>query len=87
MVRLSAHKHAHMKILYSVLNMLFFTHYNDLPPASWLSYIINVAVPFPTHKCFAFVPAYHSESVIHLIPLTLLLQPKEELRKFKKPTH
>lgn len=60
-----------------VLSMLFFTHYND--PHQQLgssSYIINVAVPYSTHKCFAFVPACRSESIIYSISLTLLLQPK-----------
>lgn len=60
-----------------VLSMLFFTHYND--PHQQLgssSYIINVAVPYSTHKCFAFVPACRAESIIYSISLTLLLQPK-----------
>lgn len=55
----------------------FFTHYNDPhQQVGSSSYVINVAVPYSTHKCFAFVPACLSESVIHSIPLTLLLQPK-----------
>lgn len=49
---------------------------NPLPGVGSSSYVINVAAPYSTHKCFAFIPACHSESVIRLIPLTLLLQPK-----------
>ena len=45
-------------------------------PVGSCSYVINVAAPYSTHKCFAFVPASHSESVIHSTPLTLLLQSK-----------
>lgn len=41
MVRLSAYKHVHVKILPLVLSMLFFTHYNDPPPASWLKQLCN----------------------------------------------
>lgn len=40
------------------------------------SYVINVAAPYSTHKCFAFVPACRAKSVTYSIPLTLLLQPK-----------
>lgn len=60
-----------------VLSMLLFTHYND--PHQQLgssSYIINVAVPYSTHKSFAFVPACRSESIIYSISLTLVLKPK-----------
>lgn len=76
-VRLSAYKHMHVKILPLVLSMLFFTHSND--PHQQVgsnSYVINVATLYSTQKCSAFVSACRSESVIHSIPLTLLLQPK-----------
>jgi len=77
MVRLSAYQHMHVKILPSVLSMLFFTHSNDPHQQTGSSsYVINVATLNSTHKCFAFVPVCRSESVIHPIPLTLLLQPK-----------
>ena len=77
MVRLSAYKHVHVNTLPSVLSMLFFTPFNDPhQQVGSCSYVINVAAPYSTHKCFAFVPASHSESVIHSTPLTLLLQSK-----------
>lgn len=60
-----------------VLSMLFFTHYNDPhQQVGSSSYVIKVAAPYSTHRGFASVPACRSESVIHSIPLTLLLQPK-----------
>lgn len=77
MVRLTAYKHVHVKTTlraeYAVFLLIIMTPHQQVGSSS---YVINVAAPYSTHKCFAFVPACRSESVIHSIPLTLLLQSK-----------
>lgn len=89
-VRLSAYKHMHVKILPSRLSMPFFTHSNDPhQQVGSSSYVINVAPLYSTHKCFAFVPACHSVShtldTTYLAPATKV-RVKEMKRKKKKKT-
>lgn len=65
-------------------SQLLLTHADDDPPHQQVassSYVIKVAAPHSIHEPLASVLACRSESVIHSMPLTLLLSPKQGLKK------